>query len=117
MLKTYLKVMKALADGNRVKIIKMLQVRELCVCELRAALELAQPSVSKHLRILEEAGLVESRKDGPWVNYRLPDAADSVYASQMQVILQQWLNEDREIENLMRQAAILNRCEISGRCP
>jgi ArsR family transcriptional regulator len=117
MLKIYLKVMKALADGNRVKIIKLLQVRELCVCELRAALGLAQPSVSKHLRILEEAGLVERRKDGPWVNYRLPSAADSMYASQMQVIIRQWLNDDQEIHHLMQQAAIIDRCEISNRCP
>jgi ArsR family transcriptional regulator len=117
MLKTYLKVMKALADGNRVKIIKMLQVRELCVCELRAGLGLAQPSVSKHLRILEEAGLVESRKEGPWVNYRLPEAPDSIYAGQMQGILRQWLNDEREIQNLMRQAPILDRCDISNRCP
>lgn len=117
MLKTYLKVMKALADGNRVKIIKMLQVRELCVCELRAALGLAQPSVSKHLRILEEAGLVESRKDGPWVNYRLPEETDSIFAGQMQVILRQWLNNDREIKKLMRQAPILDRCDFSNRCP
>jgi ArsR family transcriptional regulator len=117
MLKTYLKVMKALADGNRVRIIKMLQVREMCVCELRAALELAQPSVSKHLRILEEAGLVERRKDGPWVNYRLPDAADSIYAAQMQVMVRQWLNEDEEIALLMRQATTIDRSDISGRCP
>lgn len=117
MLKPYLKVMKALADGNRVKIIKMLQVRELCVCELRAALGLAQPSVSKHLRILEEAGLVEGRKEGPWVNYRLVDTAVSSYAGQMQVILRQWLNDDPETKRLMRQAARLDRCEISGRCP
>ncbi|MHB8809429.1 MAG: ArsR/SmtB family transcription factor [Desulfobulbaceae bacterium] len=117
MLKNYLKVMKALADGNRVKIIKLLQVRELCVCELRAALGLAQPSVSKHLRILEEAGLVEHRKDGPWVNYRLPDTADSIYASQLQVIIRQWLNDDREIHDLMQQAATIDRCIISNRCP
>lgn len=116
MLKTYLKVMKALADGNRVRIIKMLQVREMCVCELRAALELAQPSVSKHLRILEEAGLVEGRKEGPWVNYRLPDAADSIYANQMHVILRQWLNDDREIQDLMREAASIDRCELTSRC-
>lgn len=117
MLKPYLKVMKALADGNRVKIIKMLQVRELCVCELRAALGLAQPSVSKHLRILEEAGLVEGRKEGPWVNYRLVATADSSYAGQMQVILRQWLNDDPVTARLMRQAASLDRCEISSRCP
>lgn len=117
MLKSYLKVMKALADGNRVKIIKMLQVREMCVCELRAALNLAQPSVSKHLRILEEAGLVERRKDGPWVNYRLPADSDSIFAGQMQVMVRQWLNDDEDITHLMRQAAILDRCDIAGRCP
>lgn len=117
MLKTYLKVMKALADGNRVRIIKMLQVREMCVCELRAALDLAQPSVSKHLRILEEAGLVEGRKEGPWMNYQLVDGPDSIYAAQMQVMLRQWLNDDGDLERLMRQAATLDRCEISGRCP
>lgn len=116
MLKIYLKVMKALADGNRVKILKMLQERELCVCELRAALGLAQPSVSKHLKILEEAGLVERRKDGPWVNYRLPDAPESIYASQMQVILRQWLGDDREIQHVTGQARQLDRCEISSRC-
>ena len=116
MLKTYLKVMKALADGNRVRIIKMLQVREMCVCELRAALGLAQPSVSKHLRILEEAGLVESRKEGPWVNYRLPDSAESIYAGQLQTFLREWLNDDREIQRLVRQSGSLDRSVISGRC-
>jgi hypothetical protein len=49
--------MKALADPGRIKIVKMLEARELCVCEIHAALDLAQPTISKHLRILEEAGL------------------------------------------------------------
>lgn len=116
MLKVYLKVMKALSDRTRVKIIKMLQGREMCVCELQAALELAQPSVSKHLRILEEAGLVESRKEGMWVNYRLADNADSIYAGHMQSILRDWLNDDQEIQKIVQQASTLNRCEISSRC-
>jgi ArsR family transcriptional regulator len=116
MLKNYLKVIKALSDRNRVKIIKMLQGREMCVCELQAALELSQPSVSKHLKILEEAGLVESRKDGPWMNYRLPDTADSIYAGQMQSLLREWLNDDQEIQKIVQQAAALNRGDISGRC-
>lgn len=116
MLKIYLKVMKALSDRTRVKIIKMLQGREMCVCELQAALELAQPSVSKHLRILEEAGLVESRKAGMWVNYRLADTADSIYAGQMQSILRDWLNDDHEIQKIVHQASTLDRCEISSRC-
>lgn len=117
MLKNYLKVMKALSDRNRVKIIKMLQGgREMCVCELQAALELSQPSVSKHLKILEGAGLVDSRKAGPWMNYRLPDTADSIYADQMQSLLREWLNDDQEIQKIVQQAATLDRGEISGRC-
>ncbi len=116
MLKIYLKVVKALSDRSRVKIIKMLQCREMCVCELQAALELAQPSVSKHLRILEEAGLVESRKAGMWVNYRLADSADSIYAGHMQSILRDWLNDDQEIQKIVQLASTVDRCEISSRC-
>ena len=55
-MKSFLKVMKALSDPNRVKIIKLLQQKMMCVCELRGALQIAQPTVSKHLKILEEAG-------------------------------------------------------------
>ena len=116
MLRPYLKIMKALADGNRTKIIKMLQRREMCVCELQAVLGLAQPSVSKHLRILEEARLVESHKDGLWVNYRLPDKPRSIYISHMQKILRDWLNDDPDIQQTVRKAGDVDRCQISGRC-
>ena len=57
-MKDFVKVMKALSDPNRAKILKMLQHKTMCVCEMQAALQIAQPSVSKHLRILEEADLV-----------------------------------------------------------
>jgi ArsR family transcriptional regulator len=70
-MKDFVRVMKALSDPNRVKIVKMLQQRKLCVCEIRAALQVAQPTVSKHLKVLENAGLVDSQKDGLWVNYGL----------------------------------------------
>ena len=116
MLKIYLKVIKALSDKTRIKLIKMLQARELCVCEMQASLGLSQPSVSKQLRVLEEAGLVESRKEGLWVIYRLADAADSVYAEHMQAMLKEWLNDDQEIQQIVQLASTQNRCEISGRC-
>ena len=116
MLKIYLKVMKALSDRTRVIILKMLQSREMCVCELQAALGLAQPTVSKQLKALEEAGLVESRKKGLWVNYRLTDGSDSPYAGHMQAVLRDWLNDDRDIQKIVQQAATLDRCEISNRC-
>ena len=76
-MKIFLKVMKALSDPNRVKIIKLLEQKKMCVCELQGAIGIAQPTVSKHLRILEEAGLVDYQKDGLWVNYYLTDGQGS----------------------------------------
>jgi ArsR family transcriptional regulator len=63
---------KALADPARVAIVNRLAAAdEACVCDLTAALDLAQPTVSHHLRILREAGLVESSRRGTWAFYRL----------------------------------------------
>mgnify|MGYP000483549955 CR=1 FL=1 len=98
----FLKVMKALSDPNRVKIIKMLQQRVLCVCELKSALNIAQPTVSKHLKLLEEAGLVQSEKDGLWVNYRLTDGSTSPYAATVLGNLRHWLNEDKQVVELVK---------------
>lgn len=56
--------MKALSDLNRVKILKMLQHRFMCECELQAGLDIPQPTVSKYLKILERSGLVDFRRDG-----------------------------------------------------
>jgi ArsR family transcriptional regulator len=64
-------VLKALADENRVRLLFALQGGELCVCQLIALLDLAPSTVSKHLTILRAARLVESRKDGRWMYYRL----------------------------------------------
>jgi ArsR family transcriptional regulator len=60
---------KALADENRIRILKLLMLRELCVCEVMVALGLTQPTTSHHLGILENAGLVKKRKEGKWVYY------------------------------------------------
>ena len=64
---------KALADETRLKILRLLAKREMCVCEVMAALDLTQPTASHHLRILEHTGLVKDRKDGKWVFYSLAD--------------------------------------------
>lgn len=65
---------KALADQTRLRILSLLvQNPQLCVCELTDALELAQPKISRHLAILREAGLLQDRKLGLWVHYRLHD--------------------------------------------
>ncbi len=66
---------KALADATRIRIIKLLLLREMCVCELMTALELTQPAASYHLGILEKAGLIKRRKRGKWAFYGLKNRA------------------------------------------
>ena len=71
---------KALADPTRVAIVNRLaSADEVCVCDLNAAFELSQPTISHHLKILREAGLVDSTRRGTWAYYRLvPEAIDSL---------------------------------------
>jgi len=66
-------IAKALSDENRVRIVAMLDGRELCVCQVIELLELAPSTVSKHLSILKQARLIDGRKDGRWMYYRLAD--------------------------------------------
>lgn len=111
-MKDFIKVMKAVSDPNRVKLLKILQARVLCVCEIQALLGIAQPTVSKHLKVLEEAGLVAFRKDGLWVNYRLADGSKSPYAATILGNLRHWLGDDPEIENLVKRTPDISREEI-----
>ena len=67
------KFFKALADETRLKILKLLQTREMCVCEIMVALNLTQPTASHHLGLLENVGLIKDRKDGKWVFYSISD--------------------------------------------
>lgn len=111
-MKSFIKVMKALSDTNRVKIIKLLNQKEMCVCELQFALQISQPNVSKHLKILENAGLVDYRKDGLWVNYSLTDGKSSPYVASLLGNLKHWLEDDPEIADLIDKVPIINREEI-----
>jgi ArsR family transcriptional regulator, arsenate/arsenite/antimonite-responsive transcriptional repressor len=115
-MKPFIKVMKALSDANRVKILKLLEQRSLCVCEIQAVLGLAQPTVSKHLKVLEEAGLVTFFKEGLWVNYRLTDGRDSPYAATMLGNLRHWLSEDPQILELVKKSLpFVHREEVCRR--
>lgn len=111
-MKPFIKAIKALSDPNRVKIVKLLQYKTLCVCELQGALGISQPTVSKHLKILEEAGLVGYEKDGLWVNYHLADGGENVYAASLLRNLKHWLNDEPDIVALVKRAPQLNRFEI-----
>jgi ArsR family transcriptional regulator len=69
----FIRQAKAMADPTRTRMLKLLEKRELCVCDIMDIMELGQSTASKHLGILRTAGLVESRKDGTWSYYRLSD--------------------------------------------
>jgi len=73
-MKELLNIFKALSDKTRLRIIKILEHGELCVCDIVAALEMVQPKVSFHLRVLKKAGLIKDRKQGKWMYYRLDES-------------------------------------------
>lgn len=108
----FVKVMKAVSDPNRVKIVKLLQQKTMCVCELQSALGISQPSVSNHLKILEDAGLVDFQKDGLWVNYSLTNGKSSPYAASLLGNLKHWLEDDSEVVELIKKVPYLNREEL-----
>ena len=69
----FMNITKALADENRVRALMALKGSELCVCQIIELLGLAPSTVSRHMSILKQARLVEARKEGRWMYYRLPD--------------------------------------------
>lgn len=79
-MRDFMAVTKALADANRVRMLLALRRRELCVCQIIELVGLAPSTVSKHMSILKQSRLVDSRKDGRWIYYRLagPDAPPAV---------------------------------------
>jgi len=68
----FLNITKALSDPNRVRALMFLRGKELCLCQIIELLGLSSSTVSKHMSILSQAGLVESRKEGRWIYFRLP---------------------------------------------
>ncbi|OPX19596.1 MAG: hypothetical protein BZ151_08380 [Desulfobacca sp. 4484_104] len=112
-LQVLLKALKALADGNRLRLLRLLLDQPRCVCELQAALGITQPSISKHLRILEEAGLVTKTRQGQFIDYQLaaaPDPADQRAA--LLALITPWLRADPELQDLSRRASGLKREQL-----
>ncbi len=96
-MRTMVNITKALADGNRLRILMALRDGELCVCQIVAMLGLAPSTVSKHVYLLRQAGLVEARKDGRWVYYRLAEAGADKAAREAVRWVQRHLPDDPQI--------------------
>lgn len=91
------KLFKSLSDPNRLRILKMLQIKPLCVCEITDILELATSTVSKHLSILKETGFIIEEKDGKWVNYMINPRPEDPRISSIISTLDFWIADQKMI--------------------
>jgi|SRR5688500_17399364 ArsR family transcriptional regulator, arsenate/arsenite/antimonite-responsive transcriptional repressor len=80
------RLFQALGDSTRLRILGLLMTGEVCVCHIHESLKVSQPKASRHLAYLRRAGLVEARRQGLWMYYRLADAPDPVVASVKQAV-------------------------------
>ena len=111
-MKAQLKIFKALSDKNRLRIVKMLEIRPLCVCEITSVLGLAPSTVSKHLSILQEAELIEDKKDGKWVEYSIPERNLDVFVRDVMRLLRYTLDTDPEIVEDRKKAEKADRVQL-----
>jgi len=101
-------VTKALADENRVRTLLVLREGELCVCQITELFGLAPSTISKHLSVLHQAGLVESRKEGRWIYYRLPrNGAEPTVREAIRWLEMSVADEPRIVEDGQRLKKIL----------
>jgi len=87
-------VFRALGDETRLRIVALLSHGELCVCHLEKALSLSQPNASRQLGILKNAGIVDSRRDGTWVYYRLDKQTHEAVEAQLRALVKAFGAED-----------------------
>jgi ArsR family transcriptional regulator len=109
------KVLKAISDPMRIRIVKLLERKKMCVCELTEVLNIGQPSVSHHLRILKDAGLVVDLRNGLWIDYELSEEKYNKYAPQLLELISSWLTDDPKILDDKKSAKKVNRVSICKR--
>jgi len=106
------KIFKALGDKNRLRIVKMLQQRSLCVCEMTAVLELATSTVSAHLSLLKEAEFIYDEKDGKWVDYHLNTQSKNLFVTGLLPLITFWLNDDEQVKSDLEKLKTTDRIQL-----
>ncbi len=114
MTRNYSKIFKALSDPNRLRIIMMLQVRPLCVCEIQSVLKLAPSTVSKHLSILRDAGFIYAIKENKWVNYYLDDKTGDSVIRELQKMVKEYLSRDDVFSSDRQKVLHIDRNKVCG---
>jgi len=109
------KIFKALSDNSRLRILKMLQSKSLCVCEIQDVLGLAASTVSKHLSILREAGFIAEEKDGRWVNYMINPHPNDTRISSILSSLDFWISDEETIISDKRKLKNVDRYLVCGK--
>ena len=112
MKREYVNVFKALSDPNRIRIMKMLSERELCMCEVREVLKLSNSTVSKHLTILRDANLLLDSKDGKWVNFQLNDKSEQKFIRSIITLIKNSFEDDDSIQEDTKKLHRVNRLKI-----
>lgn len=110
----FLRIMKAISDKNRIRIVKMLEVRNLCVCEITSILQISTSTVSSHLSILKEAGYITDFKNGKWVDYKLNKHSVNPSLHQILAMIPGWLNDDLQVINDRLNVETVNRNVLCG---
>ncbi len=106
------KIFKALGDKSRLRIVKMLQSRSLCVCEITSVLELATSTVSRHLSILKEAGIISDKKDGKWVDYHLKTDPKNIFVTAFLPLITYWLADDEQVKADLEKLKSIDQVEL-----
>jgi ArsR family transcriptional regulator len=105
-----IKVLKALADESRLRILQLLLDQELCVCEIETVLDMNQSNVSRHLSKLKQAGIVEFYKGGQWVHYKV----SSNFIVDYESLLDQLSIFFKSEESFQRDFDILKKYNVLG---
>jgi arsenate reductase/ArsR family transcriptional regulator len=108
--------LKAAGDPTRTRILKMLEIKDLCVCQIQAVLQLAPSTVSKHLALLKASGLVEDRKDGRWVHYALASEDHNPYAKDVLRLIRGALVRDPKILGDSRRLKDVLKVPVADLC-
>jgi ArsR family transcriptional regulator len=99
------RLFKALSDETRLRIVALLSIRELCVCHIEAALDVPQSTVSRHLSTLRAAGVVEPRREGTWMYYRIAEQHDPAVRQQLELVMRAYADRaalKREVAGIVK---------------
>jgi ArsR family transcriptional regulator len=124
-MRNLLNIFKALSDETRLRILKLLEGGELCVCDIVAAIDTVQPKISFHLGVLKEAGLIKDRRQGKWIHYSL-DASD-IFRRFLLLLTLERISPETVMEDIKRleeflqaknpKAKVVSLCDRTTYCP